>query len=394
MLKQVLLTKVFPILLACLAGLFFYNHQNNEVIFSDNYPVAYKYENYSSDYAVHNVVSAINSKNTILLIGSSELGTIPTELNARADLFFQEYHTGFSLVSLGHAGNQSFSIYTQLMAYKDYIPNSKICIIISPGWFSNSYKNGTSLESFLEFNNRFFLSEVCSNPNDSLKQYVFNYIANNINDIQNPLLIHKLMNDYSIQSNSILRKIFQYPIFKYHQFLLKTNETSLRKKYSLDKLKNIDTICVQTAPIKWDSIKQVSVNLQKANSTNNKWYINNEYYTKYTKGQIGHHDVSDLSKNQELKDFRMLLYLLNYYKVDASFVIQPLNPYAYDNLSDLKPVLMEIEREIKEYNYPLNNMFVYDTASYQPGILTDVSHLGEYGWFTIDEFLINTYEKE
>ncbi len=395
MVKEFLLTKGFPVLLAFLAGFFFYNYktQSSEIIFSDNYPIAYRHANYGSNSAVHNVVSAINSENTILLIGSSELGTKPTALNARADLFFQKYPTNFSLVSLGHDGNQCFSIYTQLLALKDYIPNSKICIIISPGWFANSYKRGTSLESFLEFNNCFFLSEILLNTNDSLKQYVFDYIANNFNDIQSPSPIHTLMNYYSIQSNSFLHKIFQYPIYKYNLFKI-NNKISLKNKYSLDKLKKIDNAYAQIGYIQWDSIKQEAVNQHIANSINNNWSINNEYYTNYIKGSIGHLEVGDLSENQELKDFRMLLYLINYYKVDASFIIQSLNPYAYDNLTDLNPVLSEIELEIKKYNYPLCNMFVSDTTNFKHGVLTDVMHLGEFGWFTIDKFLLDTYEKK
>jgi D-alanine transfer protein len=395
MLKELLFTKVLPIIIALLAGLIYYESLTSEVEnkHHQDYSISYHIPNFDSAYAINNVVSALSSKNTILLIGSSELGTELTELNARADIFFQKYESNLSLVSLGHAGNQSFSIYTQLLALKDYIQNSKIAIIVSPGWFSNRYDEGTSLESFLEYNNQFFLSEIFKNESDTLKNYVFDFVVSHYNDIQSPFPIHQIIYDNYIKQSFVLKRVFNYPLALFHQ-LENNDNTSLKDRYNLTKLKSFNKPDIEREKVNWDSLKKIAVNQHKAVATNNDWSINNDYYSEYVNGETFHQNVKPNIEIQELEDLKMLLYLLDYYKVDASFIVQPLNPYAYDNLEDLRPVLTAIRSEIEKYHYPLHDMFVYDTANYQHGILTDIMHLGELGWFSINEFLIDIYEEK
>jgi len=393
-----IIEKIVPLLVSgILVFLLFYNTdilQKKKTLKNTEIGTSFHFSNYKQPEALPTIISALKLKNTILLIGSSELSTIPTDLNARADLFFQNYKTNLSLVSLGHAGNQSMSIYSQLLALHNYIYMSKISIIISPGWFTNGYQEGTSLASFLEFNNEAFLSEILKNQNDTFKLYISNYIYNHYNDINTPSNIHKLFIDYNNRISNPIKSVFEYPLYLFHDFIHDKISDSLIYKYNTldtDKIKYSKTN--KSIIINWNCIEDIAIKQHNNNSTNNTWSINNDYFKNYINGELFHQTVQSPSKINELTDLKMLLYLLNYYNVDASFIIQPLNPYAYDNLQDLKPVITYIKNEIEKYNYPYYDMFVYDTLKYEKGTLTDIMHFGEYGWFKVDKFLIDTYEK-
>ena len=52
-----------------------------------------------------------------------------------------------------------------------------------------------------------------------------------------------------------------------------------------------------------------------------------------------------------------------------------------------------VERDIAGYGFPSLNMYVPKKEDYQPATLKDVMHLGDYGWMTINEFLMETYHE-
>ena len=46
-----------------------------------------------------------------------------------------------------------------------------------------------------------------------------------------------------------------------------------------------------------------------------------------------------------------------------------------------------VKRYIHQNNFTYFDMFVSDSKKYDPGVLTDIMHLGDYGWMKINEFL-------
>jgi len=401
MFKNIFIQRIFPLIISLLfsyyiviTGLLTISNTDTcaTKLVNNNIKKTFHYSNYKKNNSVEGVVSAIKSKNTILLVGSSEMGTAKTDIAARPDLFFQKYKTKFSVVTLGHDGNQCMSIYTQLLVFSKYLKNSKISVIVSPGWFEGHFAYGTSLDRFLEYNNENFINEIYSNIDIpyNLKNYVSKYIYEKYNDLISPSILYKsIACNYKADLN-FLNKIALTPLLKYYKI---TKNNNILPAVNETLIVDYDINNCDYGVVNWDSLYIKAIKHQKEISTNNTWGIYNDYYTNRTKGKTSKERVIAVNKNRELKDFKKVLELFKYYNVDASFIIQPLNPYAYSNLIDYKPILSEVEKTIKEYNYPYINLFVYDTAKYKIGTLTDVMHFGEYGWLKADKFLIDTYEK-
>ena len=63
----------------------------------------------------------------------------------------------------------------------------------------------------------------------------------------------------------------------------------------------------------------------------------------------------------------------------------------YTNLSEFKPVISKIERELNKANFPFLNLFVYSEEEYIPGFLDDIMHPSNRGWMDMNEFLVKQY---
>ncbi len=85
-----------------------------------------------------------------------------------------------------------------------------------------------------------------------------------------------------------------------------------------------------------------------------------------------------------------ILSLLTKYNVDALFIMQPLNPYVYTDTNDFKPVKNIISEKIKFHGMGYLNLI---EAQYQPGVLTDIMHMGEYGWLLTDKAIVEHFAK-
>ncbi len=343
------------------------------------------YLNYDKgDQAEADIALNLSIKNNILILGSSELtGKDTSKLKP---FHFIPKHTYSNVLGMGHAGNQNFAIFTQLLHYSQYLKDSKIIVVVSPGWFTNGYEKGTSIPSFLEYANERFLLNIYRNDslNYTYKQALSDYISRNYNDISSPSWVMKAFyydrNEWSKIKNAPLSFINNLLLNSRKEItpVLPDNCNHTPKKDSLPS-------------IKWDKLTAKSINDHTNQSTNNKWGINNDYYTNYTKGKKAFQKIPEMNNNQELQDFRLLCQLLHEYKADPLFIIQPLNPYAYENLTDLTPIIDSIESISNRFNIPTFNMFISDTAHYEKGMLTDVMHLGDYGWLRINQKIINHY---
>jgi poly-D-alanine transfer protein DltD len=113
--------------------------------------------------------------------------------------------------------------------------------------------------------------------------------------------------------------------------------------------------------------------------------VDSAYYSiLIKKHQLADLDIVPFEKNKEFTDFKMLVKFLKYYHVNTYFIIQPLKPSAYDNLQELKPLLGEVKTELSKNNFSYYDMYTIDSTHYRKGILNDVMHLGNLGWYMAD----------
>lgn len=331
-----------------------------------------------------------HSTTTIYLLGSSELA----EGGAAIPYNFIPNHFNSNVKAIGHAGNQCFSMYMQLLANSSRLNSSKICFIISPGWFDSKASKGTSSQAFLEYNSEYFLKNILFTTCNPFQSYASKRIAQLYTEFNTPNIPLKLLNFEHQSSKSIFHKTVYYPLISLNYFLLaKKDRIMKQKKYSF-KTTSISTkdIIPKKNVINWDSLASFSKSEVLKNVTNNKMGIADDYYTEYIKGKRGNIQAVNESVNQELTDFKMLVKLVKSKNVNATFIISPLNAFYYKNLEDLNPTINSITTEIQNANFNYLNFFVTDINKYEKATLHDIMHFSDYAWYKIDKFMIETYK--
>lgn len=374
-----------------------YRYPQKQSGYFPNYDIGYQSE--------IDICNALNN-GAILVIGSSEL-TNPSE--AIPYKFIPKY-AAYPTIGLGHAGNQSLSILSQLAAMSNYLENSKIVIIVSPGWFEDKSSKGTSLQSFLEYNNERFLNSIWNNKKipKQFKNQILRYVSENIANINCSNSILRLMYCKYQSDRNILKKVIYLPLVKINKYLsnikIQAYDMFYNKEYISNKMtlpnktflssQNLNQDFNKSITINWDSLFFSSYNEAKSNATNNSWGIYNDYYSNYIKGNKGQIKPVDIKYNREYKDFTILLDLLKYYKSDAIFIIQPLNPYYYDELDKIDKIISLINNDIEQAGFSCLNLFTTDTTKYEKALLMDVMHMGDYAWYKMDKFIIEKYSKD
>ena len=324
-----------------------------------------------------NFISALRNKNSICLLGSSEFGNDKIRYYPHD---FLKDSMKMNVFSFGHAFHQCFSMYCQLLANQADLKNANICIVLSPGWFIT---NGTNIEAFLEFVPENYLKRIINSPLITKPEIlrIAKYINKNFDLINEP-------------SSSLiyLDRLYEYRNYAY---LEKFNEVYKNKindvQYDL-KLMPISTPVKSSNTLIRRKLKLKFLSEIKSNSI----FVNDDYYYQHlsTKEKPYKQTLieSKLFLNRtELKDFHLLLDLLKKNNCKASFIFQPLNNYHYKGIEKFKQTKHEILSMLKKYGYPVLDMFTLNRNEFEPGILNDVMHTGDYGWTKINQFIYQTY---
>ena len=318
----------------------------------------------------------------IVVFGSSELVINPNQKFLPQNYFNNDLKLPLRIQ--GNEGQQSFAILSQLAAYHGELikENAKVVILLSPSWFTGSNNNGTTIPKFLEFmypgmmNKLYFQSEI----DDSYKILINNYVKNNISYIKNPNFIYEysfneLEEDYL---NNEIKKI-------------------LIKSFDNRDI-NPPIVTYKNSMLDYESLK-VEANKIATPSTNNRYGISDEYFTKHIEPSIKMGSFpysiivpSELDKNQEYQDLLVLLELLKSYKIKPLFVMQDLHPYVFaKNRDEMTNVIKTIKSKIQENNYGYLDMWSYKKEDYEIGTLTDIVHSGELGWVKINQKIIEHF---
>lgn len=330
-----------------------------------------------------------DSSETIFLLGSSELTTSTPAIPFN----FITDHFKTRVVAVGHAGNQCFSIFSQLLANEHKLKDAPVVIMLSPGWFDAKYSSGTSAALFLEFNSETYLNAIFRHAEPSeFRDYAVHRISNLFSEITNPDLTTKLIFYEEQSGKSIFHKAAYSPLVTVDAALNTIKFRLLRKTASRQERFVRKPIVAESVAVNWDSLLTASRQEQLRNSGTNQWYIDDVYYAEYVKGEHGVIEAAPRNENQELEDFRMLLKLLKARSANVSFVLMPLNPYFYENIHVMDPVIASLRQELKASGFPCLDLWTSDKAGYDKGILRDVMHLGDYGWYQVDKFIVDTYK--
>ena len=332
-----------------------------------------------------------SSRRAIFLLGSSEL----VNNSDAAPYRFITNNFKSKVKAIGHAGNQCFSLFCQLLANSERLHNSRIVLIISPGWFESKNALGTSSEVFLEYNSERFLQKILRRkPDDLFKAYSALRIAELYPEFNAPNLPIKLLNFTGRASRSPIHAAIYKPLIAIDNFLLTVKNSLCANPEPETHYTGVSEKPAGTKPIHWDSLLLQARTKAGAAATNNTMGINDAYFTEHIHGKSGTIDPVPLSCNQEFSDFKMLVRLLQEYHANASFLISPLNALYYRNLIALNPVLDSVRAEIKQAGFSKLDLFETSSSLYEKATLTDIMHMGDYGWYLCDRFIIDTYKLE
>lgn len=318
----------------------------------------------------------------IVVFGSSELVINPNQKFLPQNYFNNDLNLPLRIQ--GNEGQQTFAILSQLAAYhgETIKENAKVVILLSPSWFTGTNDNGTTLPKFLEFmypgmmNKLYFQSEI----DDSYKILINNYVKKNITYIKNPNFIY----EYSF--NELEEDYLNNEVKK---FLIKSFD---------NRDINPPIVTYKNPMLDYGNLKK-EANKISTPSTNNSFGISNEYFTKHIEPsiKIGSFPYtiivpSELDKNQEYRDFLVLIELLKSYKIKPLFVMQDLHPYVFEkNRDEMTKIISTIKSKIEENNYGYLDMWTYKKENYEMGTLTDIVHSGELGWVKINQKIIEHF---
>jgi D-alanyl-lipoteichoic acid biosynthesis protein DltD len=401
--KKLIFFYLFPLIISLyFTYLFAINPFVNKILFGIKpyIPMTNPYFNYIPNYDEKieyekQFLSSNDTSESIFLLGSSEL----TNNTSGIPYNFISNHFTTKIKAVGHAGNQCFSIYSQLLANFEKLKNAPIVILLSPSWFEHKYATGTSSQAFLEYNSERYIKNIyLNNSDESFKDYESYRISLLNSDFINPSLPLKLLNFKKDTSKNFFLSLYYRPIDEVQKILMRIKLHIVVPDYKTPSLKIPDSrkeITSDLLNINWDSLENVSNKETLAKATNNNWGINNIYYTKYIKGRTYYIEPViepvDSENNQEYKDFIMLLKLLKEGNANASFIIMPLNPYFYTNLKELTPTINSLQNELNIYHYKSLNLWVDDSTKYDKGLLVDVMHLSDFAWYKVDKFIVDNY---
>ena len=69
----------------------------------------------------------------------------------------------------------------------------------------------------------------------------------------------------------------------------------------------------------------------------------------------------------------------------------PLNTKAHRNLEDLRPTMNQVAISLKGNGFKILDMFSPNLKNYEEGVLEDIMHPYDYGWYQIDKFIMQNY---
>jgi D-alanyl-lipoteichoic acid biosynthesis protein DltD len=350
---------------------------------------------YPNDITHEMALAVALKKRVPVLFGSSELTS--HHLNGIAYRFFCRENSDDKFLAVGHAGFQCFAMLTTLAANKALLRDSKITIILSPGWFEKQYASGTSLSSFFEFCPPDYLYQIYKDTtiDSQTKAHIERYIYDRYDKISKPDAVLRAMGK---KRETPLNAVFNYPFQKADDVEITLQEQQdfyLTAQHRIvEQLSHTSAApyTFENRSIYWDSLFKEAKKHFELISNNNGIGVENSYYKNWLKGKPKKNvEAVDLKNNQEYKDFEALIHFLKENRIKPLFVIMPLNPLAHQNLDVLNPTIHELAFSLKMNGFTTLNMFDQNSSSYEKGVLEDIMHPYDLGWYQIDRFILYHY---
>ncbi|MCC8373405.1 D-alanyl-lipoteichoic acid biosynthesis protein DltD [Photorhabdus bodei] len=326
--------------------------------------------------------------NHVILFGSSEL---TSRTHKFIPYHFLTKNLNIPTIGIGKAHFELLAIYGYLSAYQEYLnKDSRIVIILSPGWFEKT-------DLLPQAYNSHFPSYIANKlANDENAKNIFsNYLNENKDNFENLnstqlKLIHKAniiassvanILDYIAEARINIKNIItDNHAIKADNIYVLHKDPLMKKQFK-----------IVNTEVQWLDLANDAKNIELNNMSKETQWVNKKYYEKYVKDKKSKKAFPNgINYSKEMHALDNLLDLLSKYNVDALFIMQPLNPYVYTDTNNFNPVENIISEKIKSHGMGYLNLI---EEQYQPGVLTDIMHMGEYGWLLTDKAIVEHFAK-
>lgn len=379
----------FLISIICIVGLDVFIKQK----LNDNVTNAIYYNNAltrnCSDYMMEKIIT----KNSIVVLGSSEL--YASDNLAYPTALFNQGYSDYNMILMGTGYLQSLAQSINVGSLDNNIKNNKIVLILSPQWFdSKQLSPGAFSSAFTETNFLEFLK------NDKISKDTKIKISNRVNELL-------------VADTKSLERVIKYEdIFLNHSFNpIKHLEISTYSKFRNSKLrfelynelKNREVTIDYNHYVKAEKIdfKKLLIEAEKigsASCTNNEYGVYDEYFETFIKNQYESLKNSSANSNfttsKEYNDFRLFLDVCKETGIEPLIVSVPVNGRWYDYTGFSKENRAQYYQNIrsicKEYGVELAD---FSDKEYEKYFLKDIMHLGWKGWVYVDEAVYKFYKK-
>lgn len=334
------------------------------------------------------------SGDVIPVFGSSELWV--SDDNAYPQSLFQNGNSDFNMILIGRGYMQSLHHAMNIGAMANIIPDKKVVLILSPQWFatsqltSDAYVSRFSERMYVEFlKNTDISHRVKSSVTERLKTLL-------VADPPQLKRVEKYEDIYVKHSPNILRYL---EMSAYDAFMDIKQMYTLNQDINLQNFEKNFTTSVKIENIRFDELMEKAVEDGGRESTNNEFYIYDEYYNTYVR------DWQDVKKDSEINssylespeydDFRLFLDICKETGISPLIVNIPVNGRWYDWIgfpkAEREAYYQKIRSICEEYQVQIAD---FSDKEYEEYFLKDIMHLGWKGWVYLDEAVYHFYKED
>lgn len=331
------------------------------------------------------------AQDDLIILGSSELDSWVPQ-NAKNMFPNKELNCNVDLV--GRAIVQNFANSIKVGALQKSFEGKKIVLLVSLQWFLdkdvdlNGFKSNFSEIQFYKFMN----SDKISHQNKIYACERISELLKNDPAFERPYLYATLYKKNNILSNATLTCFKPY-YFVREKFL------ELKDKYQAYKTVNDfkNEPFRDSVDINWKKEEVKAQKMGEEYCTNNKFYVQDEYYDEYLKDRIAASKNSydpnlDLCASKEFDDYKLMLETFKESGISPYLIFVSTNGFYYDYVG------LDRDKRISFYDKLCNMADEYNfdyldlrDKEYEPYFYKDVMHLGWKGWLYVNKQITKHY---
>lgn len=318
------------------------------------------------------------------IYGSSELSRMDAFHPSK---FFRENNKGYIPFLIGTGGTESTFHYLNFAVHHNELKGKKIVFILSPQWFTKKGENEVRFASTFSIQKAYQFALDDTFDKNLAKKLASRLLAHTTVK-KDPLL--KALLEAKINNNDQKKLSYKAEAFLGEGYFHLMQRRDLLISLLNVKHRNIAGEPELTKNKTWDELNKNAEWAAKRMMTNNRFYIENEYFDRLIKPKLkalkGYRPLSSYVHSPEYNEFQMMLDVLKASGAKPLFVSIPVNGYWYDYTGFKKEgregYYVKIKKQIQNEGFPVLDLSGHEYDKY---FMTDTIHIGYKGWVQIDK---------